>query len=174
MRHAGGGFLGGAQAQEESLARSGALYPCLMAQPSYYTRNRAHPDAFYLDIVLYSPRVPFFRDDDGGWLDAPVHAGVVTAAAPNVGVLRQHGPVDAAAVEACLRRRSELVLATFAHHGEQRLVLGAWGAGVFGNDPVMVARAFADHLPRELASVTFAIMGGPGGANYDAFAKRFG
>jgi uncharacterized protein (TIGR02452 family) len=33
-----------------------------------------------------------------------------------------------------------------AAHGYKRLVLGAWGCGVFRNDPVVVATAFASHL----------------------------
>src|SRR4051812_40037332 len=32
----GGGFLGGSQAQEESLARASALYPCLNGHMTYY------------------------------------------------------------------------------------------------------------------------------------------
>ena len=40
-KNPGGGFLGGAQAQEESLARSSALYPCLLEQRDHYERNRA-------------------------------------------------------------------------------------------------------------------------------------
>src|SRR5687768_15049676 len=39
-KNPGGGFLGGAEAQEESLARSSGLYPCLLKAPEYYARNR--------------------------------------------------------------------------------------------------------------------------------------
>lgn len=35
-RNPGGGFLGGSQAQEESLARSSGLYPSLKAAPAFY------------------------------------------------------------------------------------------------------------------------------------------
>src|SRR5579862_5237069 len=38
-RHAGGGFLKGSQAQEESLARASGLYPCLLRHPAYYEAN---------------------------------------------------------------------------------------------------------------------------------------
>lgn len=176
-KNPGGGFLGGAQAQEESLARSSALYPCQLTQRTHYDRNRAHRSVLYLDLAIWSPHVPFFRDDDGGWLDRPVLASVITCAAPNAGALRQQGTFDAAAVEDTLRRRAAFVLAVAAHHGVERLVLGAWGAGVFGNDPAMVADAFGVLLERDFANVfreiVFAVMGGPGKPNHDAFDKRF-
>jgi uncharacterized protein (TIGR02452 family) len=176
-KNPGGGFLGGAQAQEESLARSSALYPCLVTQPAHYERNRAHRSAIYLDLAIYSPQVPFFRDDDGGWLARPVLASVITCAAPNAGALGKHGKINAAEVEAVLRRRAGLVLAIAAHHGIERIVLGAWGAGVFGNDPAMVAAAFRAHLEGAFAGafdeVVFAIHGGTG-ANTDAFVAAFG
>ncbi len=173
----GGGFLGGAQAQEESLARSSALYPCLQVQPEHYARNRANKSAIYLDLAIYSPEVPFFRDDDGGWLDAPVPCSVITCAAPNAGALRQHDRFDAAEVETALRTRAAFVLAIARDEAIDHLILGAWGAGVFGNDPVMVARAFDELLrgpfDRMFRSVVFAVVGGPGAPNHDAFAAIF-
>src|SRR5690349_4762790 len=42
-RRPGGGFLTGAQAQEESVARSSALYPCLRAAGEFHAHHRAHP-----------------------------------------------------------------------------------------------------------------------------------
>lgn len=174
----GGGFLHGAQAQEESLARASGLYPCLQRHPEYYARNKDFRSPLYLDIVLYSPRVPFFRDDNGGWFDLPVLASVITAAAPNVSALKEQNKFDAEDVELALRTRSELVLAVAAHHRVDRLVLGAWGAGVFGNDPVLVAKIFKDLLTSTFAGafdeVVFAVLGTrETSANHRAFAEAF-
>lgn len=176
-KNPGGGFLGGAQAQEESLARSSGLYPCLLTQPAHYERNRANGSAIYLDLAIFSPHVPFFRDDDGGWLDRPVLSSVITCAAPNASALRQQRRFDADEVERALRRRAAFVLAIAAHHGVARLVLGAWGAGVFGNDPAAVAAAFREPLRGDLAGafaeVVFAIPPGPNRPAFDeAFASR--
>jgi len=175
-KNPGGGFLGGAQAQEEALARSSALYPCLCSQMQHYERNRAHRSAIYLDLALWSPEVPFFRDDVGGWLDRAIRASVITCAAPNAGALRQHGKLDPVELAAALRRRAALVLAVAVHHRAERLVLGAWGAGVFGNDPVQIARVFADHLRGRFAGafadVVFAVPDAAG-ANHRAFVETF-
>ena len=174
----GGGFLGGAQAQEESLARASGLYPCLQTEPDYYARNKSFGSALYLDIVLYSPNVPFFRDDNGGWFDAPVLASVITAAAPNVSALKEARNYDPEDVALVLENRSRLVLALAAHHKIDRLVLGAWGAGVFGNDAAQIARIFADLLrgpfANVFAEVVFAVLGTPEtSANHRAFADAF-
>ncbi len=176
-KHPGGGWRGGARAQEESIARTSSLVTCLESQPAYYDRNRAARSAMYLDLVLFSPYVPFFRDDEGTWLERTHLASIVTAAAPNASALRQHGTIDEAELEATLRRRARLSLDVCVHHNVERLILGAWGAGVFGNDPDLIADCFAQPLLGDLAGafveVVFAVLGGAGAANYDAFAKRF-
>jgi len=81
-----------------------------------------------------------------------------------------------AQVEALTEGNCGLVLQIAAHHGIERLVLGAWGAGVFGNDPAMVADAFRGLLAGAFAGsfreVVFAIHGGKG-ANHAAFAAAF-
>ena len=175
-RNPGGGFLGGAQAQEESLARSSALYPCQLTQMSHYERNRHQRSLLYLDLALWSPHVPFFRDDDGAWLAAPVLASVITCAAPNAGALGRNTSVEE--LRATLERRGRFVLDIARHHGVATLVLGAWGAGVFRNDPVMVADIFKKLLARDFAGVfervVFAVIGTrESSANHRAFAEAF-
>jgi uncharacterized protein (TIGR02452 family) len=145
-KNPGGGFLSGAQAQEEALARSSALYPCLLRAPDYYERNRANRSAIYLDLVIFSPLVPFFRDDSGSLLETPILASVITAPAPNAGALAESEPGNMVLLEPAMRRRAELVLQTAQGHGVEKLVLGAWGCGVFRNDPRMVARIFSELL----------------------------
>lgn len=173
-KHPGGRFLEGAQAQEEALARTSALYACLLAQPGFYERNVAFGSELYLDLAIHSPRVPFFREDDGSWLDAPVLASVITAPAPNASALRHAGQLDPAALRKAFERRTRIVLCIAAVEGLTHLVLGAWGAGVFGNDPELVADVFAaalDELGPRFARVTFAIP--KGGPNHAPFARRF-
>ncbi|WP_405866276.1 TIGR02452 family protein [Streptomyces sp. NBC_00005] len=141
-RNPGGGYLNGAQAQEEALCRASALYTCLIEVREFYDHHRAHRDPFYTDRVIHSPAVPVFRDDRGRLLDEPYTAGFLTAAAPNAGVIRRTAPERAPELPRALAVRAERVLETAAAHGYRRLVLGAWGCGVFQNDPAQVAGAF--------------------------------
>jgi len=141
-KNPGGGFLTGAQAQEEALARASALYPCLQAAPEYYEKNRANRSAVYLDLLIFSPLVPFFRSDAGTLLEKPVLASVITAPAPNRGAVVQNERQNLPLVETALRRRAEMVLHVAQARGVESLVLGAWGCGVFRNDPAQVASIF--------------------------------
>ncbi|MER5428307.1 TIGR02452 family protein [Streptomyces sp. NPDC002588] len=141
-RNPGGGYLNGAQAQEEALCRGSALYACLLRVREFYDHHRAHRDPFYTDRVIHSPAVPVFRDDRGRLLGEPYTAGFLTSAAPNAGVVLRTAPERAPELPRALAVRAERVLETAAAHGYRRLVLGAWGCGVFRNDPAQVAEAF--------------------------------
>ncbi|WP_432000597.1 TIGR02452 family protein [Streptomyces sioyaensis] len=145
-RNPGGGYLNGAQAQEEALCRGSALYTCVREAPEFYAAHRADPSPFYSDRVILSPGVPVFRDDRGTLLDAPYEAGFLTAAAPNAGVIARRQPADTGRVAAALAARAERVLEVAAAGGHRQLVLGAWGCGVFRNEPAEVAAAFAGAL----------------------------
>lgn len=58
-KNPGGGFIGGASAQEESLARSSSLYASLTKDTTMYQYNRAHTTFLYSDYMIYSPKVLF-------------------------------------------------------------------------------------------------------------------
>jgi uncharacterized protein (TIGR02452 family) len=101
-----------------------------------------------------------FRDDRGELLTEAYRVSFLTSAAPNLSAIRSNQPESAAEVPAVLRRRAARVLAVAAAHGHRRLVLGAWGCGVFGNDPATVAEAFAEALREQpMEHVVFAVLG---------------
>jgi uncharacterized protein (TIGR02452 family) len=145
-RKPGGGYRSGAQAQEESLARSSALTACLGAAPEFYDFHNGNRDARYTDRIIYSPGVPVFRDDAGDLLATPYRVAFITSAAPNASAITD--PEQLAQVPEILRGRAEKVLGVAYRYGHRRLVLGAWGCGVFGNSPRTVAAAFAELLGR--------------------------
>jgi uncharacterized protein (TIGR02452 family) len=142
-RNPGGGFLSGARAQEESLARSSGLYACIAPMREMYDYNRHRSTCLYSDFMIYSPRVPVFRDDAGTLLELPYLASFITAPAVNVGALHIS---ENSQVEPTMRKRAELVLRVAHRHRHELLVLGAWGCGAFRNDPDLIARLFAEHL----------------------------
>ena len=49
---------------------------------------------------------------------------------------------------ASVKERIRRILTVAAAQGHTHLVLGAFGCGVFGNDPVMIADTFMDELTR--------------------------
>ncbi|MEC3918073.1 TIGR02452 family protein [Nocardia sp. CDC160] len=175
-RNPGGGYLRGARAQEEDLCRSALLYRCLLEAPDYYAAHRASDDLRYSHRVIYSPDVPVIRDDHGHLSPEPITVSFLTSPAPNAGALadRSGHPIP---VREILDERADRVLAIAARHGVRELVLGAWGCGVFRNDPAEVAAAFDLALSKHGAAfdrVVFAIWDrSPISANRTAFEARF-
>jgi uncharacterized protein (TIGR02452 family) len=141
-RNAGGGFINGAKAQEEDLCRCSGLYKCLLTQPEYYEENRRQESALYTDHLIYSPNVPWFRTRSRDQPDTLFFASVITAPAPNAGVVMEREEDGANKTETTLRRRAGFVLAVAAANGHRNVLLGAWGCGVFRNSPALVADAF--------------------------------
>ncbi|MBX7223555.1 MAG: TIGR02452 family protein [Blastocatellia bacterium] len=178
-RNPGGGFLNGAKAQEEDLSRCSGLYRCLLTQPAYYEANRANDSVLYTDHMIYSPCVPWFRTRSRDVPDTVFLASVITAPAPNAGVALQRDPHCGPALDAVLRRRAGMVLAVAAQEGHRNVLLGAWGCGVFRNNPVQVADAFGEWLRSERFAgwfdrVVFAVYDRtPQQGTLAAFQKQF-
>ncbi|MEO7715190.1 MAG: TIGR02452 family protein [Capsulimonas sp.] len=169
-KNPGGGFLNGSQAQEESLARSSGLYPCLLKKRLMYDHHRQLGTCLYSDHMIYSPRVPVIRDDDGVLLETAYMASFITSPAVNAGAVRRNEPHNVALIRPTLAARLHKVLWVAYERGHDTLILGAWGCGVFQNDPVMIADLFVEALgpggPFEncFTHVTFAV--------YDASARQ--
>ncbi len=177
-RNPGGGYLNGAQAQEEAPCRASALYTCLREVPEFYEHHRNDRDTFYTDRVIHAPAVPVFRADDGSLLEDPYTVGFLTSPAPNAGVIRRTRPADVHRIGPALAARAERVLETAAAHGYRRLVLGAWGCGVLQNDPAQVAGVFHALLTGEgrfaghFGQVVFGILDRQGSTRA-AFERAF-
>jgi uncharacterized protein (TIGR02452 family) len=174
-RHPGGGFLGGARAQEESLCRASGLYPCINGNAMY--RHHAHTSGgFYTNYAIYSPDVPVIKDDEGNLLGSPYLCAFVTSPAVNVGALRGDHKES---VRDEMRERVNKVLAIMAGHGHDAAVLGAWGCGVFKNDPEVIAELFAKALRGKFAGafakVVFAVLDSSDEKHFiGPFEGRFG
>lgn len=159
-KHPGGGFLGGARAQEESLARSSGLYACIRGNPMYAFHCKKR-DPMYSDYAIYSRDVPVIRDDDGSLLDQPFYCSFITCPAVNAKAVLRKNPRRVAAVEQAMASRIHRVLSIALAQGHRCIILGAWGCGAFGNDGAVVAKLFAQALDGKFKdhfqTVVFAI-----------------
>jgi uncharacterized protein (TIGR02452 family) len=96
--------------------------------------------------MILSPHCPVFRDDSGKLIEEPHIVSFITSPAPNAGASADKRPEELPLIPSVFRRRSEYVLALATSQGYKHLVLGAWGCGVFRNDPAVVAESFMSHL----------------------------
>ena len=181
-RNPGGGFRNGADAQEESLARASALFLCLEGRALYQAAAAGTMDRhLYASHVILSPNVPVIRDD-AGTLVAPWACSFLTCPAPNAQawLAQRSGRQNAQDLrKKIIGGRIMRLLNVAAQEEYEHLVLGAWGCGVFGCDPEMVAdafeRALRGHFSGSFQNVVFAIRED----RFDhptvaPFARRFG
>lgn len=151
----GGGVKNGSSAQEESLCRCSTLYPTLDQQwlwERFYQANRAAHDPLHSDACIYSPGVVICKTDD----DIPARlkleefatVDVISCAAPNLRPSRDRKTVDISYGELrrLLRCRAMHILHIAAANRVDVLVLGAFGCGVFANNPRDVRNAFTEAL----------------------------
>lgn len=185
-KNPGGGFLRGSIAQEETIARSSALYPTLIAHPEYYEENkRSQKDSIgiYKDYAIYSPNVPVIRNDAGDWLDAPYLISVVTSPAPNRrAILDDFKSEDdelptqtETVIHLVFVRRMVQVLRIMAENNHRTIILGAWGCGIFGNKPEVVApmfKAVLEQIPY-FDEIVFAIYDKPDSETMKQFKTVF-
>ncbi|KAF8622959.1 hypothetical protein AX15_006631 [Amanita polypyramis BW_CC] len=173
-KNPGGGFLSGAQAQEESIARSSNLYPTLITSTAqqFYKLHKASPkEGFYSHSMIYSPDIVVFRNDRGDLVE-PLQVDVLTSPAVNAGLVRRNLGDKFGAEETeekianTMRERMARILYLLEKEGVKNVVLGSFGTGVFKNKVDIVARIWAEHLSSPGARfqhsfhhVVFAILG---------------
>jgi uncharacterized protein (TIGR02452 family) len=179
-KNAGGGFLSGSQAQEESLARSSGLYRSLLSKSRYYEINRACNTALYTDHMILSPNVPVFRDDQGNLHETPYCIGMLTAPAVNAGAVLANQPQHQQRIRPVMALRIAKVLALAASQSYEHLILGAWGCGVFRNNPSQIAELFSlalledERFRDRFKSIVIAVLDGtPGEQIVGPFRQHF-
>lgn len=133
----GGGFTKGAFTQEESLCAVSGLYPILTQLDVYEQRADKKVPPEYSDEIIYSPSVPFTVSTRE--LAEPYLVDVISCAAPNcnrIVMTQQRQYMDA------LNKRIEAIYLRPYINGCDTIVLGAWGCGVFKNDPGLISNLF--------------------------------
>ncbi|MGN7763941.1 TIGR02452 family protein [Paenibacillus sp. 22594] len=145
-KNPGGGFLGGSQAQEESLARASALYLSIAPKNEMYQYNRGRKTCLYSHYMIHSPLVPVIRDSQDQLLDEPYLVSFITAPAVNAGVVREREAQEIGMIPTVMLERIRYILTVAAENGHKTIVLGAFGCGVFRNNPSEVAEWFRQVL----------------------------
>lgn len=170
--HPGGGVSVGSSAQEECLCRCSTLYNCLNDKAvweGFYTPHRLSGNALNNDDLLYTPCVQIVKDDDYGLLATPVGVDVITCAAPDLRAARP-GAVSPETLLRLHEQRARRILTVAAQEQAEAVILGAFGCGAFGNDPLVVAQAYRNVLPEfvyHFRTIEFAVYCPP--ANDDNF-----
>lgn len=175
-KHAGGGYLRGASAQEEDCCR---LFPTLY--PSLYRATYTNPTTKKLTSiypfdkrnVVVTPNVTLMRDRRDYSLlpkDQMINVTFVSAAAPNL----RYENFNENLVDTTLKTTILAPINTnikFSNPKDNCLILGAWGCGAYCNDPVVMRK----HMRRAVSKyggyydkVFFAIPDAKDG-NYNVF-----
>lgn len=162
FKNPGGGYLNGSYAQEEALCHVSTLYSVLCSQSRFYNVNIHRLNNFlYTNRALYSPDIVFFPEDYDKYAD------VITCAAPNRKAALKKG-VSEEENEEALKSRIEFIYNIANENQIDTLILGAYGCGVFGQDPKKVASFFLECAPGKVNTILFAV---PKGSNYESFKE---
>ena len=162
----GGGFIRGAMAQEEALCHESFLYNVLREKQDYYEENKKDLNSYlFSDRALYSKDVLFFKDN------ASLPFDVITCAAPNYGKAKEF--VTYKENNNALRRRISFIRQIAEVNGVETLILGAYGCGVFQQDPGIVAAFMKSEF--SVSSIETVIFAVPGqNKNFEIFWEVFG
>ena len=164
----GGKFIEGSSAQEESLCHESFLYNVLSCFRGYYNDNRRTKNrSLYTDRALYSPYIVFEHND------IPLAFDVLTCAAPNFGSAVKYYGVSFVENDLVLESRINFIFEVLKAQNVDTVILGAFGCGVFKQNPFNVAKLFKKAIEsghNTCMNIVFPI---PGGNNYHAFKQVF-
>lgn len=174
----GGGFAWGSMAQEEALCSESVLYNVLSSNKfkNYYENNGKEVfDYKFADRGIYSPSViferPFWSNLRGANVKVINTCDVITVAAPN---RRRQIATSSDENFISLKNRIEFVLDIAQEQKVETLILGAFGCGVFAQNPNEVASIFKNGLKtRHFNKVIFAIMPDKENTNFKVFSEVF-
>jgi len=161
-KHPGGGVTSGAKAQEECLFRCSNLHTSM-------TRD-FYPLEF--NECLYTTDAVFFKDFHYQYMK-PTTIDVVSVAAINLNFQRDLDDTEYLNV---MMNKMRLMLTLPVQHDCENIILGAWGCGVFNNDPNKVSEMFKNVMIREnfggfYKNVVFAVINDHNSvdSNYEIF-----
>ena len=165
-KHPGGGVERGAQAQEECLFRCSNLFHVVDKQFYPLLNNEA----------LYTKDAIFIKDKYYK-LMLPVMLDVITIAAVNLNGENLKSFEDTNEYKTLMSNKIKLMLSLAKTNGCENIILGAFGCGVFKNNPKKVSQMFMDELKGYgFNNVVFAVINDHNsvGNNFKIFSDTIG
>lgn len=163
----GGLVFDGEVTQEEGICRCTNLYETLIKEEcwkDYYLVNKNLKDNVFSDRCIYSKGIVIFKDEKYN----------IVPDTPTVDVISCPAPICCNDIQV-FEQRIKCIIGSAYANGVDTLVLGAWGCGVFNNNPEVVAQAFKNVLDeyKLFDRVIFAIKRSKGSSdnNYKIFKK---
>lgn len=132
----GGGALKGWSSQEESLCYSSNLYSQLeLMKGIFYDKHirEGMNNGLYSSEAIYSENISIIKNSKLRFI-RPKTVNVITMAAPYAKTVRRYSPWLIPKIYQTLCSRCRRVLEIAASQGQETLILGAFGCGVFGNN----------------------------------------
>lgn len=154
-KYPGGMFFQGSKAQEECLCHESTLYNVISKMNEYYEWNNQNKNkALYTNRALYSKNIVFERDENKVFCD------VITCAAPNYKAAYTYQRVSAEVNAKALRSRINFIKNVLEKEGVEVFIFGAFGCGVFGQNPEEVARICKEEFAKSstIKKVYFSII----------------
>ena len=150
----GGGVQNGARAQEECLFRSSNLFN-VVSKDFYPLKD---------DECLYTTDAIFVKDVNYHYMK-PVQCDILTIAAINLNKYAKYDDLQQMSdsdYEKLTKEKIRLMLTIPSNNQIENLILGAWGCGVFDNDPAKISRYFKevilDGYGSNIKRIVFAII----------------
>lgn len=182
----GGGVTKGSNAQEECLCRCSTLYNVL-SNPKFdkifYKPHKEHGNALHNNDAIYTPNIQIIKSDNYNLLYRPFSVNVITCAAPNLretpanAYNHERGEKPNVTDEELFNihfRRAVHIFTLAASHGDETIILGAFGCGAFKNPPEIVANAYKKAMglgKLYFKNIEFAVYCGKDDTNYKVFKE---
>jgi uncharacterized protein (TIGR02452 family) len=127
----------------------------------YEINKQDNHDCLYSGHIVYSDKIPVFRDDcDNQLLETPYRLSIITVPAVNTTRALEKN-VSMELIDSTIYQRIDNLFSIAVNHDVDILILGAWGCGVFGGDFNKVGSFFVKQLCNKydgfFKSVVFAM-----------------
>lgn len=176
-KNPGGGFMGNSYAQEEAICYCTNLYQELCRNRGWYSNHYKLNNGLYENESILSHNITVVAYQLGKLLkpDDVFYIDVLTCAAPNATSILRYKPQLINTIAPASRERTIYATNILTSMEYDIVILGAFGCGVFKNDPKVVADAFKEALSKNYGNfeqVVFAIPD-ESSNNFKAFKETF-